>query len=198
MVEAKTNSVSSLLRCKTDEILVTKTEKGNQLKNIDIVAINEWITQKDGVEFFNILRAFALLCNIIEGLEEIFFTIARELPTKLELEDLTTESIMENFEGINKEILTPFDYIKTLQVVFSESPKTKTFTENFTENFLQDKMKEISLKFKIVTMEEYEELVKKRASGDSVESSANNFDYVAYANSIKFSRTVLRSDYGDI
>jgi len=47
MIESKTNSVSSLLKIKTDEILVTKTEKGNKLTDIDIIAINEWIENDD-------------------------------------------------------------------------------------------------------------------------------------------------------
>ena len=195
MIESKTNSVSSLLKIKTDEILVTKTEKGNKLTDIDIIAINEWIENKDGVEFFNILRAFALLCNIVDGLEQLFFTIAKELPNKLELADLSTESIMQNFEGVDKSILSPFDYIKTLQKIFSDSNKTKDFVKNFNNTFLEDSLKEINSKFKLISIEEYEKL-KKGFSGISDCESANNiYDFIDFANKIPLTRNVLKLNY---
>lgn len=195
MIESKTNSVSSLLKIKTDEILVTKTEKGNKLTDIDIIAINEWIANKDGVEYFNILRAFALLCNIVDGLEQLFFTIAKELPNKLELTDLSTESIMQNFEGVDKSILSPFDYIKTLQKIFSESNKTKDFVKNFNNTFLDDSLKEIHSKFKLISIEEYEKL-KKGFSGISDCESANNiYDFIDFANKIPLTRNVLKLNY---
>jgi len=193
MIESKVNAVSSLLKLKTEEILVTKTEKNHKLTNIDIVAINEWIEQKDGMELFNILRAFALLCSIVEGLEEKFFTIAKELPNKLELNDLSMESIMENFEGIDKNIVSPFDYIKTLQKIFTEAKKTNDFTKKFEKNFLEDSLKEINTKFKLISIEEFERL-EKGFSGVADENSVNNFDFVSFANNIVFSRTVLRAD----
>ena len=194
MIESKTNSVSSLLKIKTDEILVTKTEKGNKLTDIDIIAINEWIENKDGVEFFNILRAFALLCNIVDGLEQLFFTIAKELPNKLELTDLSTESIMQNFEGVDKSILSPFDYIKTLQKIFSDSNKTKDFVKNFNNTFLEDSLKEINSKFKLISIEEYEKL-KKGYSGIDCESANNIFDFIDFANKIPLNRNVLKLNY---
>ena len=193
MIESKENSVSSLLKLKTEEILVTKTEKNQKLTNIDIVAITEWIEQKDGMELFNILRAFALLCSIVEGLEDKFFTIAKELPSKLELNDLSMESIMENFEGIDKTIVSPFDYIKTLQKIFTEAKKTNEFTKKFERNFLEDSLKEINSKFKLISIEEFEKL-KKGFSGIEGEESVNNFDFLSFSNSIVFSRTVLREN----
>lgn len=193
MIESKENSVSSLLKLKTEEILVTKTEKNQKLTNIDIVAITEWIEQKDGMELFNILRAFALLCSIVEGLEDKFFTIAKELPSKLELNDLSMESIMENFEGIDKTIVSPFDYIKTLQKIFTEAKKTNEFTKKFERNFLEDSLKEINSKFKLISIEEFEKL-KKGFSGIEGEESVNNFDFLSFSNSIVFSRTVLRAN----
>ncbi len=194
MIESKTNSVSSLLKIKTDEILVTKTEKGNKLTDIDIIAINEWIENKDGVELFNTLRAFALLCNIVDGLEQLVFTIAKELPNKLELTDLSTESIMQNFEGVDKSILSPFDYLKTLQKIFSDSNKTKDFVKNFNNTFLEDSLKEINSKFKLISIEEYEKL-KKGYSGIDCESANNIFDFIDFANKIPLNRNVLKLNY---
>lgn len=198
MIESKTNAVSTLLRIKTDEILVTKTERNQKLTDIDIIAINEWIENKEGIELFNILRAFALLCSLVDGLEELFFTIAKELPKKLELTDLSTESIMENFEGVDKKILSPFDYIKTLQKIFSDSNKTKNFTKNFANNFLEDSLKEITSKFKLIPMEEYEKLKKGFLGIENEESVNNIFECFNSANNIKLTRNVLRIDYGKV
>lgn len=199
MIEEKSNKVSSLLRLKTDEILITKTDKKSNLTNIDILAIHDWINNKEGIEVFNILRAFAFLCSIVEGLDTLFFTIAKELPSKLELNDLTAEAIMENFEGVNKELVSPFDYIKTLQKIFSESDKLKSFSEKFDGNFLEDKLKEINLKFKIIPIEEYDKLIQNIDTKFALNSRKKNcndgFDYIEFANSIKLSRIILRSDY---
>ncbi len=201
MSKTKNNSTTSSLKVETKEVLIIKNDNDNRLSNIDIVAIHEWIENKEGVELFNILRAFALLCSLVEGLEGMFFTIAKELPKKLEFPDLSTESFMENFEGIDKNIISPFDYIKAMQKIFLSSEKTKDLVKSFDNNFLNDTLKEISTKFKIISIDEYEkraesgliEILGKELSIDFFESIV---EVVDNAQKNPFKRNVLLSNYG--
>lgn len=190
-----TNSVSDALRMTAEEILVKKHKKGHEVHDIDIIAINEWIEKKDGVDLFNLLRAFALLCNTVDGLEEHFFTIAKELPNKLELSDLSTESIMENFEEVDREKITPYDYIKTMQNIFKDTENSRKFVENFDNNFLKDSLETLINKFKIITMEEYNNLVNKDSNSLNKSKNITENSFVEYANNLDFKRIVLRDAY---
>ena len=91
-------------------------------------------------------------------------------------------------------MLSPFDYIKTLQKIFSDSNKTKDFVKNFNNTFLEDSLKEINSKFKLISIEEYEKL-KKGYSGIDCESANNIFDFIDFANKIPLNRNVLKLNY---
>lgn len=197
-VISTSNSVSSSLRLKIEDVLIKKHKKGHDLQNIDIVAITEWIENKNGVDLFNLLRAFALVCNIVDGLEDLFFTIAKELPKKLDIKDLTIEDIKENLEESDEKIIAPYDYIKSIQKIIKETVDTNSFVETFENTILDDSLDILKSKFKIISISEYEKLKEGTVDNENKNNSISDSDgFMDYANNIEFTRTILRKDYID-
>ncbi|KAB7891283.1 hypothetical protein [Poseidonibacter ostreae] len=193
VITSTNNKVAHSLKLKTEEILVKKTSKGNTFDDIDVIAINEWLKEKDGVTFFSTLRAIAMMCGSIDGFEELFFRIARELPSKLMLEDLSAEAINENFEDIELSSFTPMDYIKTIKKVMESSPKSREFLGESDDSCLNDSLKELNNKFKLIPMEEYKSLLEKQNTSEV----SNENIFTEFANNLSFSRKNLREDYAD-
>lgn len=193
-VNEKSNSVSRTLKLKEEEELsVTKHKKGSSLDDIDIIAINEWIETKEGVEYFSSLRAIAFICKTVDGLEELFFKVAKELPNKLELKSLSIESVMESLEGIDKDVVPPFEYIKTVQKLLGENEKSKKFTESFDNNILKDSLDEFKCRFKLIGIEEYQKLLDEIENGGKGQRTEGNLENLfAYAKKLDFKRNFLK------
>jgi len=192
-INFKSNKVSSSLKMEDSSVSVNKHQKGSTCNDIDIIAINEWMHRQEGVELFNSLRAIALLCNIVDGLDTLFFDIAKELPAKLELDNMSMDALMENFKDTNKEKLNPYDYIKSLKEIFEQSEHSKKFVEKFEDNFLLEKLSVLNKKFKIITQEEYKAILgaKSKEENTPLTSNNNNDELIKFANNIKFKRSVL-------
>ena len=187
-VSNKSNKTSTSIKAES-LVSVNKHNKGSQLNNVDVVAVHEWVEQKDGVSFLSSLRAIALLCSLVEGLDDLFFSLAREIPDKIDFKDGKMESIVESLSNVNKDILEPFDYIKSLQNIFAQSTYSKELLSQFDENFLIDELSELNTRFSLVTKEEYELL---KSGKMTVTNKDGEVDYLAYANNLEVSRRILK------
>jgi len=185
----------------SSKTVVSKHRKGSSLDDIDIVAIHEWLESQEGVELFNSLRAIALLCNIVDGLDELFFQIAKEFPSKIGFKDFVSEEIENALINNGIESFHPLDYVKTVQELFKKSEYSKEFVCDLEESIFTEQLGVLQKRFKIISKEDYEELLN-GISPDEAQStqkakqaenpSCSTFDeLVKYANNIKFKRTIL-------
>lgn len=196
-VSYKKTSTSQTLTA-SSQAVVSKHRKGSSLEDIDIVAIHEWIEGQEGVELFNSLRAIALLCNIVDGLDELFFQIAKEFPAKIGFKDFVAEEIQEALIGNGIESFHPLDYVKTVQELFKKSTYSKEFVSDLKDSIFTEKLGVLQKRFKIISKEEYDELINgiPQTEDANVQKatapSCSTFDeLVEYANNIKFKRTIL-------
>lgn len=185
----------------SSKTVVSKHRKGSSLDDIDIVAIHEWLESQEGVELFNSLRAIALLCNIVDGLDELFFQIAKEFPSKIGFKDFATKEIEDALIENGIESFHPLDYVKTVQELFKNSEYSKEFVCDFNQSILTEQLGVLQKRFKIISKEDYEELLNGIAPDETKKieivkstekTSCSVFDkLVEYANNIKFRRTIL-------
>jgi len=181
--------------------VVSKHRKGSSLDDIDIVAIHEWLENQEGVELFSSLRAIALLCNIVDGLDELFFQIAKEFPSKIGFKDFVSEEIENALIENGIESFHPLDYVKTVQELFKKSEYSKEFVCDFKQSIFTEQLNALQKRFKIISKEDYEELLNGIVSDETKKSkftkpigntSCSTFDeLVEYTNNIKFRRTIL-------
>lgn len=183
-----------------EEVSVYKNHNKTSLDDIDIVAIHEWINKEKDIDLFSSLRAIALLCHIVEGLDILFFDIARELPSKLSLTDLSIDAFNENLRGLDEKKLTPFEYMKTVKTIFEKTKQSKEFMLGFDDNLLVEKLTILTKRFRLISEEEYQRLL------DGEEPQASHLTDMTkkiskyqmlfeYANNIKFKRKVLRGEH---
>jgi hypothetical protein len=199
-VSYKKSSSSQTLTA-SSKTIISKHRKGSSLDNIDIVAIHEWLESQEGVELFNSLRAIALLCNIVDGLDELFFQIAKELPAKIGFKDFVSEEIEIALVDNGIESFHPLDYVKTVQELFKNSEYSKEFVCDLEESIFTEQLGVLQKRFKIVSKEEYQELLngivtkdsqsKEEVSQVNIQSCSTFDELVKYANNIKFRRTIL-------
>ena len=120
-------------------------------------------------DIFSSLRAIAYLCNIVEGLDSLFFKIAKDFPSKMKLKTVSHEEIIKNFE--NPEYVTPDEYVKVLFKIIKETEKTKLFLEEDNISLESENVAEVAMKMKIITIEEYERLLSNQGSREVNENN---------------------------
>ena len=194
-IRKKSNRTTSL-KFKEELIVFKGKNRRNSLSDIDIIAIHEWISKKQDINMFSSLRAIAVLCNLVDGLDELFFDLAKELPNKLILENLTIESFNDALKDIDLNKLKPMEYIKAIKNIIENTEHSKRFIDSFSDNLLEENLAILSKRFKLIPQEDYEELLKGKNSPKLSMPDKNKYQVLLeYANNIPFQRAFLSSDY---
>lgn len=152
------SSIKNTESLRDKNVIVFKSPKNTKLDDLDIIAISEWIESKvDSSEMFKGLRAIAYLCNIVDGLEELFFEVAKTMPEKIRLTAVSKKALEDE---LNKsEIINPLQYIKVVQKILKETDTTSSFLADIGEDdILHEEMEQLSKELKIISIKEYSEL----------------------------------------
>lgn len=161
-------SIKNTESLRDKNVIVFKSPKNTKLDDLDIIAISEWIESKvDSSEMFKGLRAIAYLCNIVDGLEELFFEVAKTMPEKIRLTAVSKKALEDELS--KSEIINPLQYIKVVQKILKETDTTNSFLTDIGEDdILHEEMEQLSKELKIISIKEYSELKRNSATTSSM------------------------------